>query len=113
MTAREKILKTLEEYGYAPHSALEDNQYCANRGGERWCKISYSTTCKDCHFATCGINGEREALAKIITEHEYTEKRLEEMVNKLRQRTKSLESKINTLNRADDYVDFIFQEVCE
>ena len=82
-------------------------------GGERWCKISYSKTCKDCRFATIGINGEREELAKIITEHEYTEKRLEEMVNKLRQRTKSLESKINTLNRADDYVDFIFQEVCE
>ncbi len=33
MTAREKILQTLEEYGYAPHSTLEDNQYCANRGG--------------------------------------------------------------------------------
>lgn len=33
MTAREKILKTLEAYGYAHHSTLEDNQYCANRGG--------------------------------------------------------------------------------
>lgn len=82
-------------------------------GGERWCKISYSKTCKDCNFATVGINGEREALAKIITEHEHTEKRLEEMLDKLRQRTKTLENKINVLNRADDYVDFILQEVCE
>lgn len=113
MTAREKILQTLEAYGYAPHSTLEDNQYCANRGGDRWCNISYSTTCKDCHFATCGINGEREALAKIITEHEATEKRLEERIESLRQHTKSLKSKISEMNRQDDYIEFLLQEVCE
>ena len=93
-------------------------------GGERWCNISYSTTCKDCHFATCGINGEREALAKIITEHEATEakiiteheateKRLEERIESLRQRTKSLKSKISEMNRQDDYIEFLLQEVCE